>query len=195
MVKEINMKKNVKKSVILGLLFCCLFFVLLPQQMNAQVSSEAARLLSSANVQVSNQPTNPQNFTLPLLNGGSTSLSSHRGKVVLLNFWASWCPPCRFEKPTMEALYQRFNGQGLEILSVNLGEDVNTVRQFIQSNRNTFPVLLDSDGRISNMYNITGVPTTYIIDRRGLIIGKVNGGINWNTPQVIAAFEALLNSR
>jgi len=114
---------------------------------------------------------------------------------VLLNFWASWCPPCIYEKPTMQALYQRYKDHGLEILSVNLGEDENTARQFIQSNRYTFPVMLDSDGRVSNMYGIRGVPTTYIIDRQGMIIGVVNGAIQWDSPQAIIAFEALLNSR
>jgi len=189
------MKTILKRTIFSSLLFCAVFLFIIPQQMNAQVSPEAARLLRSANIQVFNQPTSPQNFTLPLLSGGSASLTSYRGNVVLLNFWATWCPPCRYEMPSMETLYQRFKNQGFEILAVDLGEDTNTVRQFIQSHRYTFPVMLDTDSSIGSIYGIRGIPTTYIIDRRGMIIGVVNGAIDWSTPQVIAAFDALINSR
>jgi len=189
------MKTITKKTIILSLSFCAVFALFIPQDMDAQVSPEAARLLRSANVQIYDQPVSPQGFTLPFLNGGSASLSSFRGKVVILNFWATWCPPCRAEMPSMEVLYQRFKNQGLEMLAVNLQEDAGTVRQFIQSHRYTFPVMLNIDGRIGSLYGVRGIPTSFIIDRRGMIIGVINGAIHWDTPQVIAAFEALLNSR
>jgi len=179
----------------IGLVFCAIFFTLLPLQANAQVSAETARLLRNANIQVPSQRTTPRDFTLQLLSGGNATLSSYKGKVVILNFWATWCPPCREEMPSMEVLYRRYNSQGLEILAVDLREDINTVRQFIQSNRYTFPVLLDTNGRTGNIYGVVSIPTTYIIDREGMIVGRIIGSIHWDTPQVFAAIEALLGGR
>jgi len=190
------MKNIMKRTVFLGLLFAALFIFMLPQEVDAQaVSAELARALRNANVQVLNQAVDSHDFTLPFLNGGSASLSSFKGKVVLLNFWATWCPPCRYEMPSMEALYQRFKNHGLEILAVDLGEDAHTVRQFIQNHNYTFPVMLDIDGEVGDDYGVRGIPVTYVLNRQGMIIGVVRGAIDWNTPQVITAFEALLNSR
>jgi len=169
--------------------------ILIPQQIDAQVSSETARLLRAAGIHVPNQQADASDFTLPLLNGENASLSSYRGKIVILNFWATWCPPCRAEMPSMETLYQRFKNQGLEILAVDLGEPARTVQQFIQNNRYTFPVMLDTNSRIGNLYGIQSIPTSFIIDREGKIIGRLVGAIHWDTPQVIAAFEALLDSK
>jgi len=173
---------------------CAALLVFLPRQIEAQVSSEAALALRNANIQVSGQRTDPRDFSLALLGGGNASLSSYKGKVVILNFWATWCPPCRAEMPSMETLYQQFNAQGLEILAVDIGEDALMVRQFVKSNGYNFPILLDSDSKISSIYGIEAIPTTYIIDREGKIIGSVIGSIKWDNPKVIAAFTALLKS-
>jgi len=173
---------------------CAAFLIFLPSQAEAQVSPEAARALRDANIQVFEQRTDPRDFTLPVLGGGNATLSSYRGKVVILNFWATWCPPCRTEMPSMETLYQRFNAQGLEILAVDIGESASTVQQFIRSAGYTFPVLLDSANRVSSVYGIKNIPTTYIIDREGKRIGRVIGGIMWDNPRVIAAIDALLKS-
>ena len=181
-------------------LLILILLILIPQQISAQVSSDAERpawmlLLRAARIQVLDQQIEPRDFTLPLLSGENASLSSYKGKVVILNFWATWCPPCRAEMPSMETLYQRFKNQGLEILAVDLGESARTVRQFIQDHNYTFPVMLDSNSRIGSLYGIQSIPTSFIIDREGKIIGRVVGAIHWDTPQAIAAFEALLNSR
>jgi len=176
--------------------FCCaVFLFFLPPQINAQISQETAALFRNAKIQVLNQPMTPQEFTLSLLSGGNASLSDYKGKVVILNFWATWCPPCRAEMPSMETLYQRFNSQGLEILAVDIGENANTVRQFIQNNKYTFPVMLDSNSRISRIYGIEAIPTSYILDREGKIAARVVGSISWDTPQVFAAFQAFLAGR
>jgi len=169
-----------------------IFFFLTSNMAFAQVSQETARLLNNAKIQVLPDRTQPRDFTLPLLGGANASLSSYKGKIVILNFWATWCPPCRAEMPSMEKLYQRFKNQGLEILAVDLGESAVTVRRFIQNNRYTFPVMLDTDNRIGSLYGIQAIPTTFIIDREGKIIARVIGSIEWDSPQVIAAFEALL---
>ena len=179
----------------LTFVFCAIFLIVV-HNAEAQVSPEAMRLLRNARIQVMNQAMEPpQDFTLPFLNGESASLSSFKGKVVLLNFWATWCPPCRAEMPSMETLYQRFNSRGFEILAVNLRETPAVVRQFIQNGGYTFPIMMDRDGRTGAIYGIEAIPTSFIIDRQGKIIGRLVGSIHWDTPQVIAAFEALLNSR
>jgi len=173
---------------------CAAFLILLPSQAEAQVSTEAARALRNANIQVLSQRIDPRDFSLSFLGGGNASLSSYRGKVVILNFWATWCPPCRTEMPSMETLYRRFNAQGLEILAVDIGEDASTVQQFIRSGGYTFPVMLDSSSRVSSIYGIEAIPTSFIIDREGKIIGRVIGSIMWDNQRVITAIDALLKS-
>jgi len=191
--------KLLSKNIILpGFILLTVFFIVFPQQINAQdsaesrVSVETQNLLRAARIQVINPRTEPQDFTLPLLTGGNTTLSSHKGKVVILNFWATWCPPCRTEMPSMEILYQRYKDQGLEMLTVNLRENIFPVRQFINNGGYTFPVLMDNNGRIGSLYGVEAIPTTFIIDREGKIVGRLVGSIYWDTPQVFAAFEALL---
>jgi len=170
--------------------FCMIFLV--PRYLEAQVSPEAEKAFREAKIRILKERKEPINFNLPLLNGGNVSLSSYKGKVVILNFWATWCPPCRAEMPSMEILYQRLKSRGLEILAVDIGEGEDAVRQFIKNNRYTFPVLLDKDTRIGTQYGVSAIPTTFILDRQGKIISMIVGSIEWNNPKVITAFEALL---
>ena len=190
------MKKKLPSGDALSVAALCVVFLLFfSWQVSAQVSPEAERAFTDANIRILNQRADPINFTLPLLNGGSAALSAYRGNVVILNFWATWCPPCRAEMPSMEILYQRFKNQGLEILAVDLGEDSDTIQRFIRSNSYTFPVLMDESGKISSLYGIEAIPTTYILDRAGKIIAAIIGSIRWDNAKVIAAFDALLKSR
>ena len=177
-----------------ALVFLCGVFVF-PRQLEAQVSAEAEKAFKEAGIRLLRNRQDPVNITLPLLGGKNVSLSSYKGKVVILNFWATWCPPCRAEMPSMETLYQRLKKQGLEILAVDLEEGREEVQQFINSNRYTFPVLLDLDGKAGAQYGASAIPTTYILDREGKIIARIVGSIRWDNPKVIAAFEALLKSR
>jgi thiol-disulfide isomerase/thioredoxin len=132
-------------------------------------------------------------FTLPLLDGKNVKLSSLKGKVVFLNFWATWCPPCRSEMPSMETLYQRYRGKGLEFLAVDVMERKEQVASFMKNFGLSFPVALDSSGNISGMYGVRGIPTTFIIDRNGRIIVASVGGREWNTPAMFNAFDLLLS--
>jgi thiol-disulfide isomerase/thioredoxin len=178
----------------IAVFFLCMIFII-PQQLEAQVSSEAEKAFREAGIRILKNKQNPVNLTLPLLGGGNGSLSSYKGKVVILNFWATWCPPCRSEMPSMETLYQHFKNQGLQILAVDMSEERDVVQQFVRSNRYTFPVLLDIDGKVGSQYGISAIPTTYILDREGKIIGRIVGSIRWDNPKVITAFEELLKSR
>ncbi|MCL2244109.1 MAG: TlpA family protein disulfide reductase [Treponema sp.] len=165
-----------------------------PQSAEAQVSSDAIRALLAANIRVLGQRPDAINFSLPMLNGETRTLSSYKGKVVILNFWATWCPPCRAEMPSMEILYNRLQNQGLEILAVDIGETSSAVQQFLRSNNYTFPVFLDQSGRTGSLYGVEAIPTSFIIDRSGKIISRIVGSIQWDSQRVISGFEALLKS-
>ncbi|MCL1928380.1 MAG: TlpA family protein disulfide reductase [Treponema sp.] len=186
-----------KKSLLWGFIVVGVIVAifLIPQPAKAQISTEIEKAFRDAELNFLNKQQDPVDFTLPLLNGGSAVLSSYRGKVVILNFWATWCPPCRAEMPSMETLYQRLKSQGLEILAVDLKENKATVQQFIRNNRFTFPVPLDEDGKLGSKYGISVIPTSFIINREGKIVSKVVGSIYWDNPKIIAAFEALLKDR
>jgi peroxiredoxin len=158
------------------------------------VPGNVVRALRDAGVNTVKEGIPIIDFTLPKLDGSDFTLSQQQGKVIFLNFWATWCPPCRQEMPSMEALYQRFRTSGLEIIAVNLGESREQVTSFMRQNNLSFPVVLDTRQSTGSMYNARSIPTTYIIDRRNLIIGMVVGSINWNSPAVITAFEELLSS-
>jgi len=185
--------KNIFRFTVLALIFCMTFFILLPQQADAQASDELARLLRNARIQPINQRLEPSDFTLQFLSGGSAALSSYKGKVVILNFWATWCPPCREEMPSMETLYQRYKNNGFEMLAVNIRENTDTVRQFIQRNNYNFPIMLDLDGRVNANYGVISIPTTFIINKEGRMVGRVIGSIYWDTPQIFAVMDHLLN--
>jgi peroxiredoxin len=133
-------------------------------------------------------------FVLPLADGTNLNTTDLRGKVVFLNFWATWCGPCRVEMPSMETLYRRFKARGLEMLGVNMQESRRQVSAFMDQNGLSFPAALDSRGNIGNTYGVMAIPTTYIINREGNIIARVTGSFNWDTPELFSAFETLLNS-
>lgn len=132
-------------------------------------------------------------FTLDDLEGRKTSLSDFRGKVVLLNFWATWCPPCKAEMPGMEKLYQTFkDNPDFVMLAVDSQEEASVVRKFIADNQYHFKVLLDSDGQVNARYSVQAIPTTYLIDRQGRVIAGKAGAHDWATPEVAQAIRDLL---
>lgn len=157
------------------------------------IPQEVAEALTEAGIQSLKERVPIVDFTLPLLEGGSITLSELEGKVVFLNFWATWCPPCREEMPSMEKLHQRFKGKDFVILAVDLQEDEKTVADFVKKYQLSFPVALDSGGRIGGTYGVRGIPTSYIVDQGGGIVGAAVGGKDWNSPEVVAAFELLMS--
>jgi peroxiredoxin len=133
------------------------------------------------------------NVTLQDLDGKTVSLSQFKGKVVMLNFWATWCPPCREEMPSMDALYQKFKGNAdFVMLLVSIDEDAETVRDFMKRNNYTMPVYHDPNKEAGAAYGITGVPETFLIDKKGVIAEKVIGPLDWMKPEVIQFIEDLL---
>jgi len=132
-------------------------------------------------------------FVLSTLDGRKVSLKDLRGKAVFLNFWATWCPPCVVEMPSMEALHKRFKGKGLVVLAVNDAENVNKVGSFIKKRGYTFHVLLDSDGLVTDgSYRVVGLPTTYLIDSNGMVVGKAEGVRAWDSPESFRLMEEII---
>ena len=127
-------------------------------------------------------------FTLDLLGGGQVTLSELRGKAVLVNFWATWCLPCREEMPAIEAFYRSHKDLGLVVIGVNLTDQdsIPDVAGFVQELGVTFPIALDRDGVVSRRYQLLGLPTSFFIDRQGVIRSVVVGG---------PMSEALIQSR
>lgn len=117
-------------------------------------------------------------FTLDTLNGGKVTLSDLRGKIVLINFWATWCLPCREETPALEKSYEQYKDSGVVILGVNLTDQdiVSEIESFVQEFELTYPILLDRDGSVGFLYQIKGLPTTFFINRDGIIRTVLVGG-------------------
>lgn len=132
-------------------------------------------------------------FTLRNLKGNRESLEDYRGRVVILNLWATWCVPCRIEMPAFEALYRRYRSQGLTILAVSLDRTgPEGVNKFVDDYQLSFPILLDPNGEVERLYSSYTIPMTYVIDKSGAIVAKVDGAKNWESPETFEAVEFLL---
>ena len=133
------------------------------------------------------------NFTLKNLDGKEISLNQFRGKHVLINFWATWCGPCKIEMPSLEALYERFKDRNFVLLAIsNDMFGANIVKPFVKAHNINFPVLLDQRLKVSNAFGVVSLPTTFMIDPQGKIIGALFGAEDWATPSNILYFENLL---
>lgn len=133
-------------------------------------------------------------FSLMDMQGQKVSLADFKGKVVILNFWATWCSPCREEMPSMEMLYRKYKDQGLVILAVNVEKDAaKIVKNFLQRTPYTFPILLDDKAEVQSLYKVFRFPETFVIDRSGNVVETVTGAIDWTGPQPVKLINFLLN--
>ncbi len=133
------------------------------------------------------------NFTLPDLNGKMVSLTDYKGNVVLLNIWATWCPPCVEEMPSMEKLHQELKDESFEILAVSIDvSGAEAVIPFMKKHKLGFSVLTDTTGAIKSLYQTTGVPESFIIDKDGIIVEKVIGPRDWAASGAIRYFRNLI---
>jgi thiol-disulfide isomerase/thioredoxin/dienelactone hydrolase len=128
------------------------------------------------------------------LQGHIRQLDRYRGKVVLVNFWATWCPPCVHEMPSMERLYEKLKGRPFEILAINVGESPDTVKEFIERHGYHFPVLLDPKGEAYSAWKVYVYPTTFILDRKGQVRYASVGGVLWDDPSVAGTVRKLMNT-
>lgn len=121
--------------------------------------------------------TTAEDFRLVDLEGKSQSLSQYRGKVVLVNFWATWCKPCTTEMPAMQTTYDKLREKGFVVLAINELEDEAKVREHIKQHGHTFPVLMDRDNRVANQFGVFGLPVSVFIDEKGVVQEYIKGGL------------------
>jgi peroxiredoxin len=131
-------------------------------------------------------------FTLPTPDGQQVSLMQYRGKVVFLNFWATWCIPCREEMPALERLHQTYQAQDLAIISIDLKESADQVKAFFAKHNLSFPALLDQDGSVFRDYLVAGMPTTYLIGRDGTMLARGVGGRDWTRSEALQLIQELI---
>jgi peroxiredoxin len=118
------------------------------------------------------------NFSLKTIEGELINLSSYKNQVLLVNFWTSWCPPCKTEMPAMQSVYELYKDKGFNILAINVTnqDDIGEVKRFSSKHHLTFPILLDIEGKVTNIYQIHSFPTSFFIDRSGVIHETIFGG-------------------
>ena len=137
-------------------------------------------------------PVQATDFTLPRLDGGSVSLSDYQGRIVIMEFWATWCPPCRFSTPSLDMVYRNFRDQGVVVLLINQGEDPDTVRDWI-AGRFEATVLLDRDGAVGARYGASGLPQLILVDQSGQILyvrSGYGGGLEHNLKLILGELLA-----
>ena len=151
-------------------------------------SADRAGISTAGEIPAPRQGFLAPDFTLETIPGGTVTLSELRGQALLVNLWATWCPPCRAEMPAMQRMYEEYKDQGFVVLAVDMTyqDDPTAVPVFIQENELTFPILLDTTGQVANQYELRSLPSSYFIDRDGIIQEVVIGG-----PMA----EALLRTR
>ena len=131
-------------------------------------------------------------FRLPDIDGNIHQLSHYRGKVLIVNFWATWCPPCRDEMPSMEQAFQKIKNSNIVMLAVNVGEDADTIFTFTADYDVSFPLLMDKDSTIIKQWPVVALPTSYIVDPQGHLVYRAVGGRDWHDEQMINKLKALL---
>jgi peroxiredoxin len=130
-------------------------------------------------------------FELIDTDGNTHRLSDYRGKTVIINFWATWCPPCREEIPSMNRAYEVLADENVEILAINMGEDEDTIFIFTADYPADFPLLLDQDGAVIAEWPVKGLPTTYVVAPDGSIAYRAIGGREWDDPVFLEQIRAL----
>jgi cytochrome c biogenesis protein CcmG, thiol:disulfide interchange protein DsbE len=144
--------------------------------------------------EIKDRPAAPD-FSLPRPDGSKSALKDHRGKVVFLNFWATWCESCRDEMPSMERLYREFKGKGLEIVAVNVKDRRQDALAFVKELKLSYPVLMDTEGEVGLLYGAFGLPVTYLIDRKGVVLARLWGPADWYSPEARKLIAALLDQK
>ena len=134
-------------------------------------------------------------FTLPNLDGKKVSLKEFRGKVVFLNFWATWCVPCREEMPAMEKLYQEFKEKNFVVLAVNVKDRKQEAVNFVKELKLSYPIVMDPDAQVGLLYGAWGLPTTYLIGSKGEGLARAWGPAEWDSPAARNLIKELLDGK
>ncbi len=139
--------------------------------------------------------TRPVEIQLKDVIGNTVRLSDFRGKVVFLNFWATWCAACVVEMPSMEKLHRRLKDKDFVMVAINLQESDAQVKAFFEKMKLSFTALLDSNGEVATGFAVNALPTSFVLDKQGKIVGAAIGPREWNSRASIALFEYLINMR
>jgi peroxiredoxin len=132
-------------------------------------------------------------FSLKDLNGKKVEIKQFKGKIVFLNFWATWCGPCKEEMPSLEVLHQQFKEKKFVLLTISVDyEGIKPVREFLNKQHYTFPVLLDPNGETLDLFDVKGIPTTFMIDKKGRMIGRAIGPRDWKSPEAFSLINLLI---
>ena len=161
---------------------------------NATVSIVLAAFLSLFSLYAGAADTFYNQLNVTDVEGESADLNRYQGRVVLLNFWATWCPPCIKEMPSMQRLQDQFNDQDFQVVAVNMGQSVTTVESFLMELDYDFtlPVYLDEKGQAFSTLSIGGMPSSFLLDRNGKIIERIVGAREWDHPANVAALKKML---
>jgi peroxiredoxin len=138
------------------------------------------------------RPRRAEDFTVTLMRGDTLKLGDQRGKAVMVNFWATWCPPCREEMPAMERLYRRHRERGFVLLAVSVDTDAALVKPFLEGHKLTFPVALDPTMGLANAYGVRALPASFLIDRDGYLAALALGPRAWDNRAAHALVEGML---
>lgn len=172
----------------------CFFIVSLFLSLPACKKADTPKTETSKAVSVAAEKSPaPEISVVSLANGTALKLSDLKGKVVLLNFWATWCPPCREEIPSMMKLNSRMTGKQFQMVAVSIDEGGKpAIESFFKESGFLLPTYLDPTGISAKSYAITGVPESFIIDKQGVLVKKIIGGAAWDSPEVIEFLENLM---
>lgn len=158
--------------------------------------SEPQKKLYQSGFGVPKNPIEAPDFTLERLSGGEVSLGDYEGQVVLLNLWATWCPPCRAEMPSMQDLYDQLSENGFTILAVaapnTQRESLENIESYIEENNFTFPVLLDTQNSVFSTYGTGSIPTSWIVGPDGMLLARLRGKKDWTQDSIVSALEMLM---
>jgi peroxiredoxin len=188
--------KKIKWSIGISRIFSTVLFLGLISACGQSSSSPSVKVNAAAeSPQVAPKiGYRPPNFALQNLEGKTVDLDSFRGKVIFINFWATWCIPCRAEMPLMEKLYQDFKDKDFVMLAVSEDlEGKSVVDPFVKEFKLTFPILLDPDLAVNSLYGIRAIPETFLIDKTGLITHKIPGARDWSQKEMRELVTKLLS--
>lgn len=153
----------------------------------------AAALAAAGLTPLPDRPTAPE-LNLEDLQGKNHRLAEYRGRVVVVNFWATWCPPCRAEMPSLQRAWEQTQDEGIVWLAVDVGEEEEQVFAFSGAHDYRFPILLDRDASVLSRWPVKGMPTTLVVDSQGRIAYRAIGGREWDAPELLGAIRALAGS-
>ena len=141
------------------------------------------------------KPMAAPDFSLENLQGKMVNLKDNRGKVILLNFWATWCPNCRQEASSFNTLQAQYHSQGLEIWRINTKESRETIWQYLEKNPISTPILLDKTGKVGRLFGLWAHPTSYLVDRRGMVRCRAVGMVDWTGTEATQVINLLLGEK